>query len=158
MRYNQYTLCKMAMFCIHARSIMALFCVHTSSLYMCKLKLRHTAITLIKAALFLFYTVKLSLFSEGAVIHLLLTLHVIKFKPEVKLRVTDVLTKGLQTRECRLEARLSRRSAARADWNAETSHLCGNNLNNCIFHASDLWRYAAVILEVKQWLNFLCTW
>lgn len=39
------------------------------SLYMCKLKLRHTANTHIKAASILFYTVKLSLFSKGVAVY-----------------------------------------------------------------------------------------
>lgn len=62
MRYNQYTLYNMAMYCIHAKSFMALTVRTYSSLQTCKTTVVHIVITWIKACSSSDYTVKLSLF------------------------------------------------------------------------------------------------
>lgn len=58
MRYNQYTLCNMAMVCIMQSHLWLLLYVHTAHCRRAKLQLKHVALKL----LFSVYVVKLPLF------------------------------------------------------------------------------------------------
>lgn len=122
---------------------------------MCKLNLWRTAITHIKAAPFLFYSVKLSLFSKGVAVYLLLPFHV-KFKSDVR---PGVFIKGLQNKECKLEAALSQRSAVWAGRSRDVTFLSKQTATTAFSfsNTTNLWNHTAVILEIKLTVHFIST-
>lgn len=100
MRYNQYTLNNMAMYCIHANSFMAFTVWTNCSLQKCKTTVAtvvHIALC-IKACSFSYYTVKLFFTNferVGFVTNTLTIYLIIKYKPGEHDAVSRFFIRGI---------------------------------------------------------------